>query len=123
MRVAFLEVLEERLREFPGRYLPEHEVSFAPVPGQLPDGVENADAIVWWSYPVDGAFLARLPNLKLAQRLGILRSKGDATAALSKGIPVSVIPHGVSDRVALHGFALTLAVLRKLVPSHLATLA
>ncbi|HEX5370761.1 MAG TPA: NAD(P)-dependent oxidoreductase [Dehalococcoidia bacterium] len=122
MRVAFLDPLEQRLGEFPQRYLSEHEVLVAPEAGSLPDGVENADAVVWWTYPVDAALIERLSSLRFAQRVGIVRSKGDARAALSKNIPVSVIPLGVSDRVAQHGLALTLAVLRKIVAGHNAVL-
>jgi phosphoglycerate dehydrogenase-like enzyme len=50
--------------------------------------------------------------------VGLIRTKGDATAALAKGIPVSALPHGVSDRVGQRALALTLAVLHQLRPGH-----
>jgi phosphoglycerate dehydrogenase-like enzyme len=123
MKVAFLDPLEARLAEFPQTYLGEHEVLLTSTAGQPPAGFEDADAVVWWTYPVDAAFLARMPKLRFVQKVGIMRGKGDATAALAKGIPVSQIPFGVSDRVALHAMALTLALLRKLLPGHRAVLA
>jgi phosphoglycerate dehydrogenase-like enzyme len=118
VRIAFLEPLEQRLSEFPGRYLAGHEAVVATEPGRLPDGAEGAEAVVWSSYPVDAALIESLPRLRLMQRIGLTRAKGDATAALKAGIPVSVLPFGVSDRVALHTLALTLAVLRRIVDGH-----
>src|SRR4051812_23032035 len=112
MRIAFLDPLEARLHEFPARYIADHEVLLTTQPGQLPSGIDSAEAVVWSQYPVDSAFIGRLPNLRFMQRLGLVRARGDASAALAKGIPVSVIPHGVSDRVALHALMLTLAVKR-----------
>jgi phosphoglycerate dehydrogenase-like enzyme len=123
MRVAFLDPLEQRLSEFPARYLAEHEVLLPPEAGKPPERLREAEAIVWWSYPVDAALIDSLPDLRFLQRIGIVRSRGDATAALVRGLPVSVLPFGLSDRVAQHGLALTLAVLRKIVQGHQAVLA
>ncbi len=118
MRVAFLDPLEPRLADFPKQYLGGHEVSVASEPGKAPSGVESAEALVWSNYPVDRAFIESLPKLRFMQRIGLTRAKGDPRAALSKGVPVSVLPYGVSDRVALHTLTLTLAVLRRLVEGH-----
>jgi phosphoglycerate dehydrogenase-like enzyme len=123
MRVAFLDQLEPRLAEFPARYLAGHEVLLTETAGQLPDRIEDAEAIVWWSYPVDSALIRRLPRLRFLQRIGLLRTSGDATAALDRGLPVSVLPHGVSDRVAQHALSLTLALVRKLPQSYRSLLA
>ena len=123
MRVAFLDPLEARLAEFPGRYLAEHQVLLPPEAGRLSDGIDEAEAVVWWNYPVDARLIDRLAGLRFLQRIGIFRTRGDTTAALSKGIPVSAIPHGVSDRVAQHAMALTLALAKQLLPSHNAVLA
>ncbi|MFN8556000.1 MAG: NAD(P)-dependent oxidoreductase [Dehalococcoidia bacterium] len=114
MRVAFLDPLEPRLAEFPGRYLGTHEILLTEAAGVLPPGVADAEAVVWWSYPVDRSLIAALPRLRFMQRVGVTRYKGDATAALERGIPVSAFALGVSDRVAQHTLALTLAVLRRL---------
>src|SRR2546423_12042591 len=122
MRVAFLDPLEQRLAEFPQRYLDGHEVLLTQGTGSLPENVEKAEAVVWWSYPVDQKLIDRLPNLRFMQRVGIFRAKGDATVALANGVPVSVTPFGVSDRVALHTLALVLAVARKIVEGHQAVL-
>jgi phosphoglycerate dehydrogenase-like enzyme len=122
MRVAFLDPLEARLAEFPQRYLKEHEVLLPEAPGALPRDLESAEAIAWWSYPLDGSLIARLSNLRFLQRIGYFRAHGDASEALRRGLPVSVLPFGVSDRVALHALALTLAVLRKIVAGHKAVL-
>lgn len=122
MRVAFLNKLEDRLKDFPQRYLSDHEVLITDDDATLPAGVENAEAVVWWSHPVDAGFIDRLPNLKFMQRVGLVRAKGDARSAVAKGIPVSVIPFGLSDRVANHAFALTFDVVRKVTQSHKAVL-
>jgi phosphoglycerate dehydrogenase-like enzyme len=122
MRVAFLNQLEDRLKDFPQRYLAGHEVLTTAADGQLPAGVEDAEAVVWWGYPVDASLISRLPKLRFMQRIGLVRARGDATAALAKGIPVSVTPFGLSDRVALHGLALTLDAVRKVTQGHQAVL-
>ena len=122
MRVAFLEPLEARLSEFPQTYLAEHEVVVASERGRPPAGMEEAEAIVWSAYPVDAALIGGLPRLRFLQRIGLTRARGDARAALARGLPVSVLPFGVSDRVAQHTLALTLAVLRQLVAGHAAVL-
>ena len=118
MKIAFLDPLEARLLEFPKTYLDGHGVLTTTERGVLPQGVEDAEAIVWWQYPVDRGLIERLPRLRFAQRIGLIRTKGDATAALAKGIPVSALPHGVSDRVGQRALALTLAVLHQLRPGH-----
>jgi phosphoglycerate dehydrogenase-like enzyme len=118
LKLAFLDPLEPRLLNFPKTYLPDHEVLTTTEQGVLPEGVEAAEAIVWRAYPVDRALIERLPRLRFVQRIGLLRTKGDAAAALAKGIPVSVLPHGVSDRVGQRALALTLAVLHQLRPGH-----
>lgn len=64
MRVAFLDPLEARLKEFPAHYLPEHELLTTEEAGRLPEGGESAAAVVWWSYPLDSRLLERLPNLR-----------------------------------------------------------
>jgi glyoxylate reductase/D-3-phosphoglycerate dehydrogenase/(S)-sulfolactate dehydrogenase len=59
-----------------------------------------------------------MPNLRFMQRLGRLRARGDASAARERGIPVSVLPHGTSLRVAEHAFALILGLFRGLLAAH-----
>jgi phosphoglycerate dehydrogenase-like enzyme len=118
LKIAFLDPLEQRLAEFPSRYLAGHEALVAPELGTLPNGYEGAEAAVWSNYPVDAALIASMPKLRFMQRIGLTRAKGDAAAALSAGIPVSVLPFGVSDRVALHTLSLVLAVLRRIVDGH-----
>ena len=118
MRIAFLDPLEQRLTEFPSQYLAGHEAIVAPEAGKLPEGYEKAEAAVWSNYPVDAALIGSMPKLRYMQRIGLTRAKGDATAALTAGVPVSVLPFGVSDRVALHTLSLTLAVLRRVVDGH-----
>ncbi len=122
MRIAFLDPLEARLRDFSAQYLPGHEALITTEAGKLPEDVENAEAVVWSNFPVDAALIDRLPNLRFMQRVGLVRATGDARRALEKGIPVSVTPFGLSDRVALHALALALDVHRKLVQGHQAVL-
>jgi phosphoglycerate dehydrogenase-like enzyme len=118
LKIAFLDPLEARLAEFPATYLKGHEAVVATEAGQLPAGYEDAEVAVWSRYPVDAALIGSMPKLRLLQRIGLTRAAGDASAALAKGIPVSVLPFGVSDRVALHTLSLTLAVLRRIVDGH-----
>ncbi|MBM2826706.1 MAG: hypothetical protein HW403_770 [Dehalococcoidia bacterium] len=116
MRVAFLDPLEDRLRDFPAEYFPtpEYEVLLSPGTGKLPDGFETAEAAIWWDTRLDRALIERMPNLKFLQRIGWFRAKGNATAALERDIPVAVTPFGVSDRVAQHAFTLTLNLVRQM---------
>src|SRR5690606_12342967 len=48
---------------------------------------------------------------------GRFRANGDVTAAIGRGIPVSVFPHGTSGRVAEHAFALIMGLMRGLLRS------
>lgn len=116
MLVAFLDPLETRLHDFPAQYLPspEFEVMVADTPGKPPDGWRAAEAAIWWETPMDRALIEQIPNLKFLQRIGWFRSRGDATFALERGIPVAVTPHGVGDRVAQHALTLTLMLLRRM---------
>ena len=116
MRVAFLDPLEERLRDFPAEYLPapDFQVLVTDKAGALPIGWEQADAAVWWDTPMNRELIQQMPNLRFMQRIGWFRSRGDASAALDRGIPVAVTPFGVSDRVAQHAFTLTHMLLRRM---------
>jgi phosphoglycerate dehydrogenase-like enzyme len=115
MKVVFLDPVEERLGDLPERTLsPAHEVLRGTVAGELPAGWETADAAVWWDTPVNAELIAKMPNLKFMQRVGWFRARGDASAALDRNIPVAVTPFGVSDRVAQHGFTLTMMLLRRM---------
>src|ERR1044071_2094692 len=116
MRVAFLDPLEARLRDFPAQYLPapDFDVMVTQTPGQLPEGWQDAEAAIWWDTPLDRALIEQMPNLKFLQRVGWFRARGDATYALEQGIPVAVTPHGVGDRVAQHAFTLALMLLRRM---------
>ena len=118
MLVAFLDPLEQRLVDFPSQYLTGHQAIVATEKDKAPAGVEDAEAVVWSSFPVDSAFITSLPKLRFMQRIGLTRAKGDPAAALTRGVPVSVLPFGVSDRVALHTLALTLDVMRRVVDGH-----
>jgi phosphoglycerate dehydrogenase-like enzyme len=101
-----------------GRYLADHEVLQPAAAGELPGGWETAEAVVWSDWPVDRTLIEALPNLRFMQRLGLLRAHGDARAAVERGIPVSVLPHGTSARVAEHAFALIFGLSRRLLASH-----
>jgi phosphoglycerate dehydrogenase-like enzyme len=118
MRVAIMEPLNPPADEICRDLMKAHQVTVAPAAGQPPDGLAAAEAVVWSSWPVDRAFIAGLPNLRLLQRIGRLRARGDVSGAQERGVPVSVFPHGTSLRVAEHTFALILGMLRGLLPSH-----
>ncbi len=116
MRVAFLEPLEGRMKDFPAQYLaaPEFEVLLPSERGKLPDGVGKAEAVVWSDTPIDRAFIEGLPRLQFMQRIGWFRARGDATAALERDIPVAVTPIGTSDRVAQSAFTLIHMLIRQI---------
>jgi phosphoglycerate dehydrogenase-like enzyme len=118
MKVAFLEPHDGLAAELMPQYLHDQDVILAPVQGQLPEGWQDAEAVVWSRWPVDRAFIESLRRLRYLQRLGRFRAKGDATAALERNVPVSVLPHGTSGRVAEHTFVLILALFRRLIASH-----
>jgi len=120
MRVLFLNPLEERLREFPGRFLPspEFHVRLPEADGRLPDDLQDVEACVYWDHAVGRQLLDRMPALRFIQRVGRYRSTGDLTAAFDRGILVSATPYGVLARVAQHTLMLMLALARNLVASH-----
>src|SRR5688572_27037019 len=98
----------------PAQYLSDHEILISPGRGQLPDGWETADAVVWSETPVDREMIGRMRNLRFMQRIGWFRAKGDATAALERGIPVSAMPQATADRVAQSAFTLMHMLARRI---------
>lgn len=116
MRIAFLDPLEERLNDFPGRYFPspDFQVSVTREAGKLPEGWQDAEAAIWWDTPLDRALIEQMPKLRFLQRIGWFRSRGDASFAFERGIPVAATPFGVADRVAQHAFTLALMLLRRM---------
>ena len=112
MHVCFLDPLEDRIKDFPGQYLAEHRVSYAN--GQPTDVPGDAEALITWSGLVDRDLIARLPKLRLVQRIGFFRGGGDLQAAADRGVAVSVWPHGVLNRVAMHTLMFMTALSRQL---------
>jgi phosphoglycerate dehydrogenase-like enzyme len=120
MQVCFLDPIEERLKEFPARYLADHEVRLA---NGRPDEVSaDTEALITWSDLLDGDLLERLPRLRFVQRIGYFRGGGDLAAAEARGIATAVWPYGVLNRVAMHTLMFMVALSRKLLPSHEATI-
>jgi phosphoglycerate dehydrogenase-like enzyme len=99
-------------------FFSDAEVSLAPGQDELPKDWRDAEAVVWSRWPVDKQLIESMPRLRFMQRLGRFRAQGDASAAFERGIPVSVLPHGTSGRVAEHTFALLIALFRGLLASH-----
>src|SRR5215210_5498091 len=124
MQVLFLNPLEERLREFPARYLPasEFEVKLPDPDGSLPPDLESVEACIYWNHPVGRELIDRLPSLRFIQRVGRFRATGDLSPAFDRGILVSATPYGVLARVAQHTLAMMLGLARNLVPSHQAVI-
>ncbi len=118
MRIAFLEPLDNVAKNMPAQFLADHDVLVGPAPGEMPAHYEDAEVVVWSRTAVDAALIDGMPNLKLMQRLGRFRALGDASRAFEKGIPVSVLPHGTSGRVAEHTFTLLLGLFRQVLRSH-----
>jgi phosphoglycerate dehydrogenase-like enzyme len=120
VKVIFLNPVEERLKEFPGRYLPAPEFeTFVPgADGGLPDDLGDFEAAVYWSASVDRDLIDRMPGLRLIQRVGQYRGGGELSAAYDRGVIVSVTPYGVLARVAQHTLSMMLMLARQMVPSH-----
>ncbi|MCC6177982.1 MAG: hypothetical protein IT305_21995 [Chloroflexi bacterium] len=116
MRVCFLDPLEDRIKEFPDQYLAEHQISYAN--GQPANVPADTEAMITWSSALDRSLIERLPELRFVQRIGFYRGGGDLRAAVERGVAVSVWPHGVLNRVAMHTLTFMLALSRKLLPSH-----
>jgi phosphoglycerate dehydrogenase-like enzyme len=116
MHVCFLDPLEERIKEFPGQYLADHQVAYAD--GQPADVPADTEVLITWSGLVDRELVSRLPDLKLVQRIGYFRGGGDLQAAADRGVAVAVWPHGVLNRVAMHTLMFMVALSRQLLPGH-----
>ena len=117
MKIAFLDPVEGIARELVTQHFAPDDLLIAPNREALPASLDAAEVVVWSSWPVDSALIESLPKLRLLQRLGRFRARGDATAALDRGIPVSVLPHGTSGRVAEHVVALIMGLMRGLLRS------
>lgn len=79
----------------------------------------DADALVVGLEPVGHQVLARAPQLKLIQRLGVGYSNVDIDAAASRGVPVCNMPDFNAATVAEHTLMLILALLRRVFESTL----
>jgi D-3-phosphoglycerate dehydrogenase len=102
MKIAFLEPVEGIARELLAQHFDTADVLIAPNKEELPAALAEAEVIVWSDWPVDAALIESLPKLRLLQRLGRVRARGDVSAALERRLPVSVLPHGTSGRVGEH---------------------
>jgi len=122
VKIAFLEPLHPVAASMVPRFLTGHNVISPSAAGGLPPNIEQTEAVVWSNWPVDRTLIERLPRLRFMQRLGRFRFSGDATAALERGVPVSVLAHGTSGRVAEHAFALMLSLSRDLLTAHRAVI-
>src|SRR5215210_3782019 len=114
MRVCFLDPLEDRIKEFPGRYLAEHQISYAN--GRPADVPADTEVLITWSVLLDRDLVDRMTDLKLVQRIGYVRGGGDLQAAVDRGVAVAVWPHGVLNRVAMHTLMFMLALSRQRLP-------
>src|SRR5262245_23361277 len=117
MKIAFFEPLSPPADTMPPRIIPEHELLVPTSADTLPNGWQDAEAVVWSRWPVDAALIAQMPRLRFMQRRGVFRANGDVTAALDRGIPVSVLAHGTAARVAEHNLAMILGLMRGLIAS------
>ena len=116
MHICFLDPLEDRIKEFPGQYLADHQISYAN--GQPADVPGDTEALITWSSLVDRDLVGRLPQLRLIQRIGYFRGGGDIQAAADRGVATSVWPHGVLNRVAMHTLMFMVSLSRQLLPGH-----
>jgi phosphoglycerate dehydrogenase-like enzyme len=117
MKIALLDPLEGIARELVTQHFDAADLMIAPNKEELPAGLADAEVIVWSNWPVDRALIESLPKLRLLQRLGRFRARGDVTAAFERGLPVSVLPHGTGGRVGEHVVALIMGLMRGLLRS------
>ena len=117
MKIAFLDPVEGIACDLITDHFAPDDLLIAPDRQTLPAGLDAAEVIVWSNWPVDRTLIESLPRLRLLQRLGRFRARGDVTAAFERGTPVSVLPHGTSGRVAEHAFGLIMGLFRGLLRS------
>ncbi len=84
-------------------------------PGQFPDQVFDAAAVILSPYPQVSSNILRLfRKLEIVVRLGVGYDNVDIEAARELGIPVCNVPDYGTEEVADHAILLTLALERKL---------
>jgi len=85
--------------------------------GELPEGLDQADAIaIWHNFRLHGDFISRLDRCKVIVRNGVGVDSVDLKAASDMGIPVCNVPDYGTEEVADHAMALALALTRRILP-------
>lgn len=92
-----------------------HEVEVHPGP-LSPEALAKAEALICpLSMPVRAELLARAPQLRVVANLGVGVDNIDLTAAAARGIVVTNTPDVLTEATADLGWALLLAVARRIV--------
>ena len=77
---------------------------------------QNADALLTYGHmSVDGAFMDRMPNIKVISNFGVGVDHIDLSAAQERGIPVGNTPSMLDGATADMTFALLMAAARNIV--------
>lgn len=98
--------------ETPGAEIVSHQ---AMSEEELPESIEQADALVVDRLQVTAKTIARLKKCKIIVRMGIGFDNVDGEAAGKQGIPVCTVPDYCLDEVADHAIALLLSLTRNVV--------
>ncbi len=77
----------------------------------------NADALLVQWAPVTRSVIDQLPNCRIIVRYGIGIDNVDLDAARDRGIIVCNVPDYCIDEVADHALAMTMALIRQLIPA------
>ena len=86
-----------------------------PDPGQLRDGVAEAEGLLCLlTDRIDGQLLAAAPSLRVISNLAVGADNVDLEAAAARGIPVGYTPGVLTETTADLTFALILALARRL---------
>jgi phosphoglycerate dehydrogenase-like enzyme len=104
------------------------QIKFSSIPRQMVESelleqLNGADAALAGGEPYTARVLDRHPNLRVIARVGVGFDSVDVRAATAHGVAVTITPGANHDAVAEHTFALLLALVKDIVPRHIAVAA
>ena len=108
---------------FPGGHRFHFQVPESKDPGELEELMPEADFLLVVKEEITEKLIGLGKHLRLIQKLGTFYKNIDVEFATKVGVPVSVIPHFWAVTVAEHTILMMLALGKRLVSMHLATVA
>ncbi|HEV7264262.1 MAG TPA: 2-hydroxyacid dehydrogenase [Falsiroseomonas sp.] len=101
--------------------------SVSAIKGRSPDdvkaGVADADYGVWWDLPITADVVAAAPRMKLLHKWGVGIDNIDIAACRARGIRIARTTGSNAVPVAEATVGLMIAVARRIVQAHIATIA